>query len=51
MPLIEDKYKDKVESKLLKETQAIHDKKRTKFDPKVEKGRDALTMGGNVLGL
>jgi hypothetical protein len=46
-----EKYKDKVESKLLKETKAMHDKKREKFDPSSMQGRDAMTMGGNVLGL
>lgn len=33
------------------ETKAIQEKKRTKFDPTVEKGRDAHTMGGNLLGV
>lgn len=43
--------KDKVESKLLQETKAQLDKKRAKFDPKQDgPGRDAHTMGGNVLG-
>ena len=50
MPEIENKYKDKVTSKLLVETKAIQDKKREKFDPQKEQGRDAITMGGNLLG-
>ena len=33
------------------ETKAMADKKRDKFDPKNDTGRDALTMGGNVLGM
>ncbi len=44
--------KDKVESKLTVETKAMKEKKREKFDEK--KGdvkRDAMTMGGNLLGL
>lgn len=46
-----EKYKDKVESKLLVETKAIADKKRDKYDPKKDgPGRDAMTMGGNLLG-
>lgn len=45
-------YKEKVESKLLQETKAQLDKKRGKFDPKQDgPGRDAHTMGGNVLGM
>ena len=27
------------------------DKKREKFDPSKESGKDAITMGGNVLGV
>ena len=46
-----DKYKDKVESKLLQETKAIQEKKRDKFDSKTMSGRDAITMGGNLLGV
>jgi hypothetical protein len=45
------KAKDKVESKLNVETAAIKEKKREKFDPSKDKGRDAMTMGGNLLGL
>lgn len=46
-----EKY-GKVESKLLQQTKAQLDKKREKFDPKKDgTGRDALTMGGNVLGV
>ena len=43
--------KDKVESKLNQETQAMKDKKREKFDGTKDKGRDAMTMGGNLLGV
>ena len=45
------KAKDKVESKLTVETAAIKEKKREKFDPTKDKGRDAMTMGGNLLGV
>ena len=44
-------YKNKVESKLLVETKAMQDKKREKFDPSKDVGRDAITMGGNLLGV
>jgi hypothetical protein len=41
-----------VESKLLVETKAVEEKKREKYDPKRDgPGKDAHTMGGNVLGL
>lgn len=50
VPEINDKYKDKVESKLHVETKAMQEKKREKFDPNSDKGRDAFTMGGNLLG-
>ena len=44
--------KEKVESKLLVETKAIQEKKREKYNPeKHGPGRDAMTMGGNVLGV
>jgi hypothetical protein len=43
--------KDKVESKLNQETKAAKDKKRDKFDEAKDKKRDAMTMGGNLLGL
>ena len=43
--------KDKVESRLNQDTQAIKDKKREKFDENKDQRRDAMTMGGNVLGL
>ena len=43
--------KDKVESKLNVETQAMKEKKRDKFDPAKDRGRDAMTMGGNLLGV
>ena len=36
IPVIEDKYKHKVESKLLVETKAQLEKKRDKFDPNKE---------------
>ena len=42
-----EKY-DKVESKLLVETKAMAEKKRDKFDPKAEKGKDAITFGGKL---
>jgi hypothetical protein len=43
--------KNKVESKLLVETKALQDKKREKYDPKKDgPGRDAHTMGGNLVG-
>ena len=46
-----EKYKDKVESKLLVETKAMADKKREKYDAKKDgPGKDAMTMGGNLLG-
>jgi hypothetical protein len=36
----------------LAETKAQLDKKRDKFDPKKDgPGKDAMTMGGNILGL
>lgn len=37
-----------VESKLLVQTKAMADKQRGKFDPKAEKGKDAITMGGKL---
>lgn len=43
--------KEKVESKLNTETAAMKEKKRDKFDPTKEQGRDAMTMGGNLLGV
>ena len=43
--------KDKVESKLNTKTAAIKEKKRDKFDPTKDRGRDAMTMGGNLLGV
>jgi len=43
--------KDRVESKLNHETQAMKDKKREKFDENKDQRRDAMTMGGNVLGV
>ena len=47
-----EKFKEKVESKLHQETKAIADKKRPKYDAdKDGPGRDAMTMGGNLLGL
>jgi len=36
----------------LVETKAMQDKKREKYDPSKDgPGRDAMTMGGNLLGL
>ena len=47
-----EKFKEKVESKLHKETKAMLDKKRGKYDAEKDgPGRDAHTMGGNLLGL
>jgi hypothetical protein len=43
--------KDKVESRLNQETKAIKQKKRDKFDEKKDQRKDAMTMGGNVLGV
>lgn len=43
--------KEKVESKLNIETKAMKDKKREKYDPNRDGKKDAMTMGGNVLGL
>ncbi len=44
--------KEKVNSKLLIETKAQADKKRTKYDPKKDgPGKNAMTMGGNLLGV
>lgn len=43
--------KDRVESRLNHETQAMKDKKRDKFDENKDVKRDAMTMGGNVLGV
>ena len=46
-----EKLKQKVESKLLVETKAMADKKREKYDKdKDGPGKDAMTMGGNLLG-
>jgi len=42
--------KSKVESKLNEETKAMKDKKREKFKPGDDK-KDAMTMGGNLLGV
>lgn len=45
-------YKDKVESKLLVETKAQQDKKRDKYNKEKDgPGKDAHTMGGNLLGV
>ena len=43
--------KDKVESRLNQETKAMKDKKREKFDENKDQRRDAMTMGGNLLGV
>ena len=49
---IAEGLKYKVESKLLVETKAQQEKKREKYDPKKDgPGRDAMTMGGNLLGM
>jgi hypothetical protein len=42
---------DRVESRLNQETKAMKDKKREKFDENKDLKRDAMTMGGNVLGV
>ena len=42
--------KYKVESKLLVETKAMQEKKRTKFDPENDSRADAMTMGGKLPG-
>ena len=41
--------KNKVQSRLNHETAAMKDKKRDKFDPTKDSGRDAMTMGGKLL--
>ena len=44
--------RDKVESKVGVETVAIQAKKRGKFDEKKgDQKKDAMTMGGNLLGI
>jgi hypothetical protein len=43
--------KDRVESRLNQETKAMKDKKRDKFDENKDQKKDAMTMGGNVLGV
>ena len=43
--------KDRVASRLNQETKAMKDKKRDKFDENKDQRRDAMTMGGNVLGV
>lgn len=45
------KKKEQVGSRLTEETKAMQEKKRAKFDGKEDKGRDAMTMGGNILGV
>ena len=42
--------KYQVESKLLVETKAMQEKKRTKFDPENDSRGDAMTMGGRLPG-
>lgn len=42
------KYQSKVQSKLLVETKAMQEKKRTKFNPDTDDRADALTMGGKL---
>jgi len=44
-------FKDKVESKFNEETKAMKDKRRSKFEAGKDNGRDAMTMGGNLLGV
>ena len=43
--------KDRVGSRLNQETKAMKDKKREKFDENKDVRKDAMTMGGNVLGV
>ena len=43
--------KDRVGSRLNQETKAMKDKKREKFDENKDARKDAMTMGGNVLGV
>lgn len=43
--------KERVGSRLNQETKAMKDKKREKFDENKDQRRDAMTMGGNVLGV
>ncbi len=43
--------KERVESRLNQETKAIKDKKRDKCDENKDQRKDAMTMGGNVLGV
>lgn len=43
--------KERVGSRLNQETKAMKDKKRDKFDENKDQRRDAMTMGGNVLGV
>ena len=40
--------KYQVQSKLLVETKAMQEKKRTKFDPENDSRADAMTMGGKL---
>ncbi len=47
-----ERFKAKVESKLNVETKAMEGKRREKFDEaKGHTKKDALTMGGNILGV
>ena len=41
----------KVESRLTHETRAMKEKQREKFDGREDGKKDAMTMGGNVLGM
>lgn len=43
--------KERVGSRLTQETKAIKEKKRDKFDENKDSRRDAMTMGGNLLGV
>lgn len=40
---------EKVAPRLHEDTKAVKDKQRGKFDPSTQTGRDACSMGGNVV--
>lgn len=43
-----NKYVEKVQSKLMVETKAMQEKKRSKFNPETDNRADAMTMGGKL---
>lgn len=51
MEKVSKKMLDKVESRLNQETKAAKDKKREKFDESKDNRKEAMTMGGNLLGV